>query len=107
SEYLRLDWSEEQRIERVDIIFNDDVDEDLINLHHHLTEFEVIPELVRDYRVEAQVAGEWRELAAVTGNRRRHRVHALESVVSATALRVVIEATNGSRWASVVAVRVF
>jgi hypothetical protein len=106
-EHVELAWTAPQRIERVDLIFNDDVDEDLINLHHHRTAFEVIPELVRDYRVEAEVDGRWQELVAVEGNRRRHRVHTLETPVPLTGLRVVVESTNGSQWASIVAVRAF
>jgi hypothetical protein len=106
-EHIRLDWEAEQRIDRVDIVFNDDVDEDLINLHHHRTEFEVIPELVRDYRLQAMTGGQWKDLDVVQGNRRRHRVHHLEEAVSTSSIRLLIEATNGSAWASVVAVRAF
>ncbi|UUZ79771.1 hypothetical protein LJK88_32550 [Paenibacillus sp. P26] len=67
----------------VHLVFNDDVNEDLINLHHHRTPFEVIPELVRDYRLEAFSDGSWRSLHRETGNRKRKRVHRLAAPVSA------------------------
>ena len=59
----------------VSVIFNDDVDEDLINLHHHRSPFRVVPELVRNYRIDAFIGGEWRSVKRVIDNRRRHRVH--------------------------------
>jgi hypothetical protein len=105
-EWLELAWDNQVEIGQVELIFNDDVNEDLINLHHHKTPFEIMPELVKDYRVEARVGGVWTELCREAGNRKRKRVHALGAAVSADRLRVVIEATNGSRYAEVVAVRV-
>ncbi|MFF6981362.1 FAD-dependent oxidoreductase [Streptomyces sp. NPDC008343] len=105
--WVRLDWERPQTIARVDTIFNDDVDLDLINLHHHRTPFPVVPELVRDYRIEALLEASWRTVASVRGNRERRRSHLLDEPVTATALRVVVEATNGSEWATVVALRVY
>ncbi|MEI3847086.1 MULTISPECIES: FAD-dependent oxidoreductase [unclassified Microbacterium] len=105
-EWLELRWDSAQRIGRVELIFNDDVDEDLINLHHHATPFLVMPELVRDYRIEAQVGGAWRVLAEIAGNRVRRRVHPVEPV-SADAVRIVVTATNGDPRAMISAVRVF
>ncbi|MHB9003834.1 MAG: FAD-dependent oxidoreductase, partial [Coriobacteriia bacterium] len=40
--YVSVEWDSPQSISRIDVIFNDDVDEDLMNLHHHRTPFEVI-----------------------------------------------------------------
>src|SRR5690606_10504913 len=75
--YVQLDWSEPVTFREVALIFDDAVEEDLINLHHHRTPFDVMPELARDYRVEAVVDGQWRQLCAERDNRRRHRVHPL------------------------------
>ncbi len=57
------------------LIWNDDVNEDLVNLHHHRTPFDIIPELARDYRLEACIDGRWQTIAEVRGNRRRKQVH--------------------------------
>ncbi|MEV7252857.1 FAD-dependent oxidoreductase [Streptomyces cyaneofuscatus] len=105
--WLRLDWEQPRTIGCVDIIFNDDVDLDLINLHHHRTPFPVVPELVRDYAVEARVDGDWQTLVRVRDNRERRRSHPLQERLAATALRLKVSATNGSAWATVVALRVF
>lgn len=106
-EWLVLEWDGARPVAEVHLTFNDDVNEDLINLHHHRTPFEIIPELVRDYRLEARIGGEWKTLLRETGNRKRKRVHRLAEAVSADRLRVVVEATNGSRYAEIVEVRVY
>ncbi|MBD3942102.1 FAD-dependent oxidoreductase [Microbacterium sp. NEAU-LLC] len=106
-EWVQLAWPEEHEIGSVELVFNDDVDEDLVNLHHHRTPFLVMPELVRDYRVETASAGEWHPLVRVEGNHLRRRVHRLEEPVRANALRVVVEATNGATTTMVVALRAF
>ncbi|TDF93296.1 FAD-dependent oxidoreductase [Paenibacillus piri] len=51
--WIELAWDDPVPVREVQLVFNDDVNEDLINLHHHRTDFEVIPELVRGYRIEA------------------------------------------------------
>lgn len=106
-EWVELKWQSPETVSEIHIIFNDDVNEDLINLHHHRTPFEVIPELVKDYRLEACVGGEWRTLLRETDNRKRKRVHRLEQEVRAERLRVVVESTNGTRHAQIVEVRVY
>ncbi|WP_235939764.1 FAD-dependent oxidoreductase [Occultella kanbiaonis] len=102
---LSLAWDEAVDLAEVAVIFDDDLDEDLINLHHHRTPFDVLPTLVRDYRVEAEVDGGWQVVADVTDNRHRHRRHPLEVPVSASAVRLVVTATNGTDSARVVSLR--
>jgi hypothetical protein len=105
--WLQLAWKENVETREIHLTFNDDVNEDLINLHHHRTPFDIIPELVRDYRIEAQVDGAWRRLLRVTDNRKRKRVHTLETATATDALRIVVERTNGCERAEVVEVRVY
>ncbi|ACQ78581.1 conserved hypothetical protein [Beutenbergia cavernae DSM 12333] len=105
--WLALTWSSPAVVGEVAVVLDDDLDEDLINLHHHRTPFDVLPTLVRDYRIEAR-AGDgapWVVLADVTDNRARHRRHVLPSPVSATELRMVVTATNGASAARVVSLR--
>ncbi|MBT2289380.1 FAD-dependent oxidoreductase [Paenibacillus albidus] len=107
-EWLQLDWDSEQTLGEIHLTFNDDVNEDLVNLHHHRTPFRILPELVRDYRVEfLGTEGVWSEIAHVAGNRRRKNVHRLDTPVQALAVRIWIEATNGSRYAEVLEVRAY
>jgi len=105
--WVELAWREPVCVGEVAVIFDDDVEEDLINLHHHRTPWDVPPCLVRDYRVEAEVDGAWTVVAAERDNRRRHRVHRLAEPVTAGRLRVVVESTNGGSRAHVVAVRAY
>ncbi|MEF3302907.1 FAD-dependent oxidoreductase [Paenibacillus sp. GYB003] len=106
-EWLQLDWDEAVPVREVHLTFNDDVNEDLINLHHHRTPFEIVPELVRDYRIEVWDGESWRTLLRETDNRKRRRVHALSEAAKTERLRVVVEATNGSKFAEIVEVRVY
>jgi hypothetical protein len=107
-EFVELRWAEAVEVSSVHAIFNDDVDEDLINLHHHRTPFPVIPELVRDYRILAEADdGEWLTIASIEGNRVRHRAHALDAPVRTGAIRLVVTATNGAPSAMISALRVF
>lgn len=89
------------------ITFNDDVNEDLINLHHHRTPFETIPELVKDYLLQVDVDGEWITVAEGKNNRKRRVVHSLDQLVSSDRLRVVVEATNGCPRAEIFEIRVY
>ena len=78
-EWMQLEWKEEKRIAEIHLTFNDDVNEDLINLHHHRTDFEAIPEVVRSYRIEALIQEEWVEIAGEQDNHKRKRVHIARS----------------------------
>ena len=102
---LELTWDEAATVAEVAVIFDDDLEEDLINLHHHRTPFDVLPTLVRDYRIEVREGGQWRTVAQVCDNRHRHRRHRLAEPVEADAVRLVVEATNGAESARVVALR--
>ena len=106
--WLRLDWAEPVTVGRVEVIFDDDVHEDLINLHHHRTPGREMPTLVRDYVVETTgPEGEWVVQHTETGNRRRRRVHPFAVAVTTTALRLRPTATNGAPSAHVIAVRAY
>ncbi|WP_353808660.1 FAD-dependent oxidoreductase [Agromyces sp. SYSU T00194] len=105
-EWVALEWDAPVRASAVDLVFNDDVDEDIVNLHHHTTPFPVMPELVRDYALQVRADDAWTTVAEVTGNRRRLRRHDLADVPGFTALRVLVHATNGSPWAMLHGVRV-
>jgi len=105
--WIELSWEKEVAVQQVHIIFNDDVNEDLINLHRHRTPFDVIPELVKDYRIEAMTEHGWEALCQITNNRKRKRVHQLPKQVNCKQLRLVVEQTNGSPRAEVIEIRVY
>lgn len=105
--WLQLTWTEPVTIGSVEVILDDDLNEDLINLHHHRTPFDIMPTLIRDYRIEASVDGGWRTLVEVQENRARHRVHHLLAPVPTAALRLIPITTNGVPSAHVVALRAY
>lgn len=106
-EWLQLAWSGPVTIRQVHVTFNDDVNEDLINLHHHITPYEILPTLVKDYRIEAYIGGGWTVIAEQSGNRKRKHVHTLAEAVTADRLRVVVLSTNGNEYAEIIEVRVY
>ena len=107
-EWVQLTWEEPQTLAELHLTFNDDVNEDLVNLHHHHTTFRVMPELVRDYRVDILTpAGEWTQVASVQENHKRKVIHSLDVPMSAKALRIIIDATNGSRYAELIEIRAY
>lgn len=101
---LRLEWDSPVVLRQLRVVFDDDQDVELNTLHHHRTPDEVFPELVRDYVLEIARAGEWTEVARVTENRRRQRVHDFEPI-DADAARIRVLATNGVSQARIVALR--
>lgn len=112
AQWLRLDWDRMRQLTETRVVFDDDVDEYLNNLHRHRTPFEIMPELVRDYRIQSREPdGTWRTLLTVTDNRRRHRVHELRGPdggpVGTDALRLVVDATHGARHAHVIAFKAY
>lgn len=106
-EWLELNWAKPVQISTLHLTFNDDVNEDLINLHHHKTPFEVIPNLVKDYRIEAFAAGEWQVLGEFKNNHKRKHIHALSAPVSTERIRIAVAATNGEPCAEIIEVRAY
>jgi hypothetical protein len=105
-QWIELAWPTVRNIQQVQFIFNDDVNEDLINLHHHKSPHEIIPELVKRYRVEAWVGESWQVLHQENANRRRKNNFAFE-VCATNRIRLVVQETNGCERAEVMEFRVF
>lgn len=105
-QHLTLEWNEPVTVHELRLVFDDDQDVELNTLHHHRTPDETFPELVRDYVLEVRRAEGWIEVAQVTDNRRRHRVHEIEAVQT-DAVRIRVLATNGAAQARVLAIRVY
>ncbi|MGH2561819.1 MAG: FAD-dependent oxidoreductase, partial [Thermomicrobiales bacterium] len=107
-EWLELSWDDPVSVARVHLTFNDDPNEYLNNLHYLRVPFAVMPELVRDYRLEARTReGAWRVVWRERGNRKRRRVHTLADPIATDCLRLVIEATNGAPRAEVIELRAY
>ena len=103
--WLELRWEQPLHLEQLQIIFNDDVNQDLINLHHHRSPWRIIPEIIRAYQIEICTPQGWQTHEIITDNRQRHRIHTLGSTTNA--VRIVVEATNGAPRAEIMQVRVY
>ena len=104
---MQLTWEQKQEIGEIQLIFNDDVNKDLINLHRHKTPYEIMPELVKDYRIEAWINGEWVVVIREQHNRTRRRVHKLQEAIRTDKIRLVVESTNGAPAAEVIEIRAY
>src|SRR5699024_5655663 len=103
---LELTWEHGVDVGEIAVIFDDDLDEDLINLHHHRTPHDVLPTLVRDYRIEVDDArGQRHVVAEVADNRMRHRRHQVQGPAAIVAARLIVSKTNGAPAAHVVSFR--
>src|SRR5699024_2814224 len=99
-------WEHGVDVGEIAVIFDDDLDEDLINLHHHRTPHDVLPTLVRDYRIEVDDArGQRHVVAEVADNRMRHRRHQVQGPAAIVAARLIVSKTNGAPAAHVVSFR--
>jgi hypothetical protein len=105
--WVELRWDAPVTVAEVAMVLDDDVEDDLINLHHHRTSYAVVPTLLRDYEVQVDDSGAWRTVARVQGNRRRHRVHRLDGAVTTARMRVQVIETNGAARAHIVSVRAY
>ncbi|WP_042459454.1 FAD-dependent oxidoreductase [Neobacillus dielmonensis] len=104
-EWLELKLPETRAVSEIQVVFNNDVNEDLNNLHDKRTPFEAFPELVKDFRIEALINDQWQVIVTEKENHTRRRQFQLEQPIETEAIRLVIEATNGSSFAEVVAIR--
>lgn len=104
--WIQLTWPTPVDLTEIVVILDDDVEEDLINLHHHRTPFESLPTLLRDYDLQAQDAdGTWQTLTTITAN--HHRTHRHAVSLTTTAIRLQAHKTNGHPRAHVLNLRTY
>jgi hypothetical protein len=106
-EEIYLTWSSSQNIKQLNITFNDDVNEDIINLHHHKTYFEQVPELIKSFRVYYLNGNQWQLLWQCDDNRQRHIVKKLDQTIETKQLKLELLQTNGSQQISLNEIRVY
>jgi hypothetical protein len=110
--WLELAWDKPQTVRQVQITFDSGFQRELtLSASAHANKGIIRapqPETVKDYAVQYRPADgkEWVELAAVSGNHQRLRRHDFKPV-EASAVRLVITATNGDKFARVFEVRCY
>ncbi|MFI6828721.1 FAD-dependent oxidoreductase [Kribbella sp. NPDC050241] len=106
--WIELSWSAPVDVSEVVVILDDDVEEDLINLHHHRTPFTSLPTLLESYTLEARNrTADWHPIATVTNNHHRTHRHPLPTPTPITHLRLKPHTTNGSPRAHVTSLRAY
>jgi len=102
-QWVGLAWPAPQAVREIQLIFPGH----LIREYHAYAPFYRDAQCPRDYRVEAQVEGKWARLVEVRDNYQRLRRHVLEKSMTASALRVVVIATNGDPSAALYEIRCY
>jgi hypothetical protein len=101
-QWLQLDWTEPQRISKVLVSF--DTQLDLTTSER--PGFWKAPECARDWQLQVRNGDKWKTVFTETGNYQRRRTATFEPVVT-DSLRLLITATNGDPSARVFEVRVY
>jgi hypothetical protein len=109
---LLLEWETPQTFQEIRLVFDTGLHRELT-----LTLCDAVarrlnwgipqPESIKDYRVEIRTATGWTTVIQEKNNFLRHRIHRLEEAVTASALRLVCESTNGAPNARVCETRVY
>lgn len=107
-----LEWDSPKRIQEVRLVFDSGLHRELTlsmcdAVAKRLLWGQPQPETVRDYTVEVRVDRVWQEIERVEGNYLRQRIHRLDVAVTADALRVCVDKTNGAEQARICEVRVY
>ena len=111
--WLELEWTRAQKVREIQLTFDSGFPRELTLTSSDGINRGIIraaqPETVRDYRLLYRKAGatEWTEITRVKGNHQRLRRHKLAAAVEAGAIRLEVEATNGSEEARVFEVRAY
>jgi FAD-dependent oxidoreductase family protein len=104
--WIELSWPAPVEIGEVAVVLDDDLEEDLINLHHHRTPYDSLPTLLRDYDLLGRDPdGSWHTLRTITANHHRTNRHPLNTHLDR--LRLVAKTTNGAPHAHVVSLRTY
>ncbi|MFO7957929.1 MAG: FAD-dependent oxidoreductase [Candidatus Brocadiia bacterium] len=89
-------WSDPRPITSVSIAFDSNLSEPIaLSLHHDRSRTQPPPELVKSFRIEAEVDGAWRTVHAEDDNCQRSRRIAFDGL-AATAVRLVPQETRGA-----------
>ncbi|GAA4430831.1 hypothetical protein GCM10023169_34670 [Georgenia halophila] len=102
-QWIQLDWDEPQDISTVHVTFAGH----LLREYDHTPALWRDPQTVRDYTIRAWSGERWTDILVVEGNGFPRRVHHLVDVISSTAIRLVVHATNGDPSAAVYEIRCY
>lgn len=102
-QWLKLSWDSPQKVSQVELTFPGH----LLREYHAYGPFYRDPQCPQSYQLEGLENGEWKILAAVSGNYQRQNKLKLDRMYELTELKVVVKATNGDKSAQIYEVRVY
>ena len=102
-QWLELSWPEPQTIGQVELTFPGH----LIREYHAYAPMYRDPQCPSEYAILARAEEGWREMIRIEGNYQRRRAHRFEAPVSASGLRIRVDATNGDPSAAIYEVRCY
>ncbi|MHA6482977.1 FAD-dependent oxidoreductase [Paenibacillus sp. strain BS8-2] len=100
---VSLRWEEPRTIAELQLTFPGH----LFKEYHNYTPFFRDPQCPKDYRIEAWIDGAWTVIVRTTDNFQQLNKHKLDSPVTTTSLRVVVETTNGDPSAAIYEIRCY
>ena len=105
-EWLEVALERPETVRAIQFLFDSDLDRHLTNTWV-TTPYAIEPDLIKDYDVEVKQNGSWKKVAEGRDNHHRRCRHVLPEAVKADAVRIVIQATNGTPRAQVYAMQVY
>ncbi len=102
-QWLKLSWDTPQKVSQVELTFPGH----LLREYHAYGPFYRDPQCPKDYFLEGCENGEWKILAAVSGNYQRQNKLKLDRIYMLTELKVVVKSTNGDESAQIYEIRVY
>lgn len=102
-QWLELAWDSPQEIAQVQVTFEGQ----LLREYHAYPPFYRDPQTVSDYEIQVRDEGGWRTVVEARDNTATRVVHDLTVPVTTTALRLLVQGTNGDRSAGVFEIRAY
>ena len=100
-QWIQLDFAKPAKLNSISTVF----DTDLMNPGTaHSAPWPTIPQCVKDYRVEVCAGGVWQEVAQISDNIMRKRVHSFDTV-TAEKIRITVNSTWGDPSARIMELR--
>ena len=79
----------------------------LLREYHAYAPYYRDPQCPADYRIEANIEGNWQSIAEVSDNYQRQRIHELDAPITADQVRIVVTKTNGDPSAAIYEIRCY
>ncbi len=105
-QWIQLDLAGDKTFNTVYLTFDTDLNDARHCTWEHKEEERLVPESVKDYKVQYHNGTEWVTLVEIKNNYQRRRIHRFDAVTGSK-LKVVIDKTNGDPSARIFEIRLY